>query len=500
MNTLTAEKTDKQRQGVLVKPHQRLSDEQIKIIDGTSRRLLEEQGLMCYNKRAAEIFKKAGAKVETADDHAKIRFDSKILDKALDSAPSRITLGARKDENKLILDSQEPRVRFGSGAETNIWLDVSFDGSSCPVFERQPGSIEKLTKAAHLCDNLDNLDFFIRCVNIQDESVTSENKDVNKFLASLNNITKHVQAGITDINALDDLVKSGHIISGGKDAFEAAPLISFITCVIKSPLQVVDDTAEKLIEISDRGLPVVISSCPMGGATGPFDEFGMVALINAELLAGVTITQLVNPGTPVLYGAVPVRTRLDNLNDMYGAPEFVHYNIDCAQMARYYHLPCYSTSGVGDTSEPGIQATVEKLMTYFSVPRAGAQYIHYAFGLLERTNVFCPEQAVMDNAHVGIAKRMLAEPDFDEQSGPAFIENVKEVMQSDHKTFIYNLPIPTRDDVYTSYPLEDADGGALMAAHKKYKEILEKPRDTLDESVKKDIISGVPDVLEETLK
>jgi len=149
----------------------------------------------------------------------------------------------------------------------------------------------------------------------------------------------------------------------------------------------------------------------MGGATGPFDEFGMVALINAELLSGVVLTQLAAEGTPVLYGSVPVRSRLDNLNDMYGAPEFNHYNADCVQMARFYGLPCYSTAGVADTDTPGIQSTVEKMFSLMSIPFSGAQYIHYAFGLLDRTSTFCPEQAVMDNEHIGMIKRAMRDVD-----------------------------------------------------------------------------------------
>ncbi|GAG07697.1 unnamed protein product, partial [marine sediment metagenome] len=265
----------------------------------------------------------------------------------------------------------------------NVWLDVEFEGAA-PKFTRLPGSVQRLGNSAHLCENLENLDFFIRNVNVQDEGITETNKDVNQFFTSFSNISKHVQAGLTSLEALDDVVRMGQIVAGGKDAFQENPVLSFITCVIKSPLQMVDDTAAKLIEISKRRVPVVISSCPMGGATGPFDEFGMVAQINAELLAGVALNQLVAPGAPVLYGAVPVRTRLDNLNDMYAAPEFVHYNLDCAQMARFYGLPCYSTAGVGDTSVPGIQATVEKMLTLVAVPASGAQYVHYAFGLLER--------------------------------------------------------------------------------------------------------------------
>jgi len=488
----------RQREGVVVRPEPRLNEEQIRLIDGVSRDLLEDPGLLCYNDRATEIFGAAGADVEAADGCARVRVGPKVLEKALASAPSRIVLGARNPDNRLILDAGEPRVRFGSGSETNVWLKVDFDGGA-PAFTREPGSIQKLRDAAHLCENLEHLDFFIRCVNIQDPDVTDANKDVNKFLASLDGITKHVQAGLTSLSALDDVVALGRIIAGGERSFESNPVLSFITCVVKSPLQVVDDTAEKLIEIARRRVPVVISSCPMGGATGPFDEFGMVAQINAEVLAGVALTQLVSAGTPVLYGAVPVRTRLDNLNDMYGAPEAVHYTVDCAQMARFYGLPCYSTAGVGDTDTPGIQATVEKLLTYFSVPRSGAAYVHYAFGLLERTNVFCPEQAVMDDAHIGLAKWLLAGPDVNAARREEVLALTREVMASDHRTYVYHLPLPTREKVYVRYPLEGEDGDALHAAHLKVREVLDRPRDPLPAEVRSEIAGHVAGVLPRTL-
>jgi len=483
-----------QREGVVVRPLCRLSQEQIDLIDGVSRDLLEDPGLLCYHAAAAEVYRSAGAKTEGGEGWVRVRLPSSIIDKALDTAPSKIVLGARDPANRLVLDAHEPRVRFGSGSETNVWLDVRFEGT-VPKFRRLPGSIERLRNSAHLCENLENLDFFIRNVNIQDKGITETNKDVNQFFTSLSSISKHVQAGLTSLEALDDVVRMGQIVAGGEDAFQENPVLSFITCVIKSPLQMVDDTAAKLIEISKRRVPVVISSCPMGGATGPFDEFGMVAQINAELLAGVALNQLVAPGAPVLYGAVPVRTRLDNLNDMYAAPEFVHYNLDCAQMARFYGLPCYSTAGVGDTSEPGIQATAEKMLTLLSVPAAGAQYVHYAFGLLERTNVFCPEQAVLDDAQIDLVKRTLRDPAVGPERRQELLSLIRGVMASSHKTYMYDLPLPSRDPVYARYPLEDGEAGALAAANRRYREILDRPRNRMPAELKDGITRNVPGIL-----
>lgn len=486
-----------QREGVLVTPHCRLSDHQVAAVDSVSRELLWDPGVCCRTPDVVALFRDAGATIEDTDEGARIRIPEAMLDRALETAPSTVVLGARDPDNRLVLDAHEPRVRFVSGSETNVWLDVRFDGD-VPRFERLPGAIDRLRDAAHLAENLEHLDSFIRCVNIQDPGVKAENKDVNKFLASLDNITKHVMAGLTSLDALDDVMRMGQIIAGGEAAFAENPIFSFITCVVKSPFQIVDDTAEKLMAIARRKVPVVISSCPMGGATGPFDEFGMVAQINAEVLAGIILVQLTCSGAPVLYGSVPVRTRLDNLNDMYGAPEFNHYNLDCAQMARHYGMPCYSTAGVADTEEPGIQATFEKMLTLMDVPRGGAQYVHYAFGLLERTNTFCPEQAVLDNAHIGCIKRVLADsPIAAEQAGET-LSMIREVMASSHKTYMYHVPLPTRDPVYVRYPLED-EGGALKGAQKAYHEILARPRKPLPVEIRERLRKQVPGILPATL-
>jgi len=490
--------SEKQRQGVLVKPFPRLNEKQISLIDGLSREILEDPGLWCYSPDAADLLQRAGASVQEEKDFARLRIPSKIIDTALESAPSKIVLGARDPDNKLILDAHEPRVRFVSGAETNIWLEVHFDNGH-PRFLRREGSIERLRTAAHLAEHLENLDSFIRCVNIRDAEVTAANKDVNKFLASFDNITKHLQAGLTDLEALDAVIRLAEIVAGGAESFQRNPVLSFITCVVKSPLQVVEDTARKLIAISKHRIPVVISSSPMGGATAPFDEMGMIAQINAEILAGVAINQLAAPGAPVLYGSVPVRTRLDNLNDMYGAPEFNHYHHDAAEMARYYGLPCYSTAGVGDADRPGIQATAEKMLTHAYIPWTGAQYVHYAFGLLERTNTFCPEQAILDDAHLGIVKHSLAGPDISEERRPGVLAMIREVMATDHRTYIYHLPLPTRDPVYIRYPLESDQGGALFAAHERFREILDLPRKRLPPEAREEIAAKVPGVLPQSL-
>jgi trimethylamine--corrinoid protein Co-methyltransferase len=412
------------RQGILVEPYQRLRPEQVEHIHQASLTVLTDPGILCFNRDAAELFGDHGAEVLSVDrgDTAcwLVKIPEKLIMDALQAAPKVIKLGARDENNCLILDGHEPRVHFVSGSETNIWLDVAFttyikksDSNieiAVPEFHRRRGTVLDLCQAAHLCEHLDTLDAFIRPVNIQDKDITEDNKDVNKFFASLNNTTKHVMAGLTSLRELDNVVNMAELIVGGKEELRENPIISFITCLVKSPLQFVDDTTQTLIEICRRGLPVVVSSSPQAGTTAPIKEDGIVVQINAEVLAGITLSQLVNKGTPVIYGSVPVRARLDNLNDSYGAPESSQYNIDCVQMARFYNLPCYSTSGVCDVKIPGMQSAMERLFSDILVTLSGPQYLHCAYGLLDGNSTFCPLQAVMDDVHFQILKFFLRPP------------------------------------------------------------------------------------------
>jgi trimethylamine--corrinoid protein Co-methyltransferase len=433
----------------LVKPYERLNQEQVKWLDQASLNILSDPGIWCYNERAAKLFKGHGARVrEESDSNTtwwRVSFPDGLIKEAVAKAPSRIVLGARKPENRLLIDAEIPRAYFGSGSEANIWLDAKMEDFvsetdrsvkvNVPRYTERRGTTALLSRAAKLCDRLEHLDFFIRPLNIQDPEITSNNHDVNKFFASLNNITKHVQAGLTSLARFGDVVTMAEIIAGGEKALRDNPVISFIACVFKSPLQIVDDTAEKVFAIVDAGLPLVISSSPQGGSSAPIQEAGMVAQINAEILAGITLTQLIKEGAPVLYGSVPVRARLDDLHDLYGCPEFNQYNIDCVQLARYYKLPCYSSAGVGDAYVPGMQAMFEKLFTHLYMAMSGAHYIHYAFGLLDRTNCFCPLQAVLDNEQIGKIKHCLRAPKVNSTEIDDTIKMVKKVMASSHQLF-----------------------------------------------------------------
>ena len=503
------------REGILInKPIERLTGEQVQLIHDASIEILTDPGLLCFNKNAADIFQSHGAEVAVVSgsdmDCWTVKIPEKLVTGALDKAPSTVTLGARDPDNILVMKGDEPRVYFITGSETNIWLDVDFPAYvsksdprkeiKVPEFKPRRGMLADLCDSAHVCEHLETVDGYIRTVNIQDKDITEDNKDVNKFFACLNNTTKHVMSGLTSLGQLDNVVKMAEIVAGGANKLKENPLISFITCLVKSPLQFVDDTTETFMEVCKRGLPIVVSSSPQAGTSAPIKEAGIMAQINAEVLAGITLGQLVNPGAPVLYGSVPVRARMDTLGDSYGSVETSQYHVDCAQMARFYNLPNYSTSGVCDTKIPGQQSSVERLFSDIVVALSGPQFLHCAFGLLDCNSVFCLLQAVLDDAHFRMLRFFLKSPRIDEQELEVVKKQIRDVVATPQKMFInYIRPVMRSGEISSPYPFEgEGDGDSVFAlANERLRELRAKPVEHIDPATAARIFREIPGLLPE---
>ena len=501
------------REGILIDtPFERMTNEQVEKIHHSSMEILSDPGLICFNQNAAEMFNSNGAQVTpvSPSDHPcwLVKIPEKLVLDALDNAPKTVKLGARNPHNSLIMKGEEPRVFFITGSETNIWLDVEFpiyikksDPDTeimVPEFKPRRGTVADLCQSAHVCEHLETLDGYIRTVNIQDKDITEDNKDVNKFFASLNNTTKHVMSGLTSLKQLDNVVNMAKLIVGGEEELKANPIISFITCLVKSPLQFVDDTTETFIEICRRALPIVVSSSPQAGSTAPIKEAGIMAQINAEVLAGITLSQLVNKGTPVIYGSVPVRARLDNLNDSYGAPETSQYNIDCVQMARFYKLPCYATSGVCDTKTPGIQTSIERLFSDILVTLSGPQYLHCAYGLLDGNSIFCLLQAVLDDAHFQMIKFFLRPPRISQAEIDDSLKQIKEVVATPQKMYVrYIRSMLRTGQLSMPYPFEgDGENDNVLAlGYERMNQLLSQPVEHIDAATTSRVFEEIPGIL-----
>jgi trimethylamine--corrinoid protein Co-methyltransferase len=256
---------------------------------------------------------------------------------------------------------------------------------------------------ARIVDALDNIHFYL--IPIYPTDMSKENVEINKYYASLANTTKHVQAGVYTIQGIRDVVEMCERIAGGAAPLRERPLVSFITSWMVSPLKFDAGVTTLLIECCRQRIPVVLSAAPMAGSTAPVTLAGMLAQLNGEQLAGLALTQLVQPGCPVLIGPIPATADMRSGKYLAGTVELGLCNAAITQMAHFYKLPIYNSAGMTEAKIPDIQAGMEKAQSVIQVALAGANFIHHAAGMLEDMSTIAYEQFVIDNEMLGMAMR-----------------------------------------------------------------------------------------------
>jgi trimethylamine--corrinoid protein Co-methyltransferase len=239
------------------------------------------------------------------------------------------------------------------------------------------------------------------------QDIPDEWLDVNTYYAALTNTTKHVTGNCFTVKSAQDVIEMASMIAGSVEALRARPIVSFVSSWAVSPLRYAPETVEVLTELVRQEMPVFLSSAPQSGATSPAALAGTLVQINAEELSGVTYTQLVNPGAPVILGYVPAVSDLRTGNFVGGAPEFALMQAAVAQLGRFYDLPVYNSAGLTDAKIPDIQAGYEKGITNIAAVLAGANYIHHSAGFLESMLTVAYEQYVIDDDINGSAMRMV---------------------------------------------------------------------------------------------
>jgi len=311
-----------------------LTEEQIQFVHDRSLALLSRVGVRIDSPRALEILLSAdGVSLAAGSPEGanRVVFDGSVVEWALETAPSAVSVHDRRGAPAFRVG--EDRTRFGVGATNLHYQDPVTDELS--RFSRHDMAVS--TRLAH---DLPNFDMVSTIGVVQD--YPPETADLYASLELIANTTKPLILLISSADLFDaalDLAESLH-----PGLSEKPFLIPYLNPV--TPLVINKGTAEKLMATVDRGLPVVYSNFSMAGMSTPITAAGTLALLNAELLAGLVLAQLIRPGTPVILGSLPAFFDMKTLQDFFDPHSFL-LNQACAEMMAHYGMPHAGTSGCG---------------------------------------------------------------------------------------------------------------------------------------------------------
>ncbi|UCH22374.1 MAG: trimethylamine methyltransferase family protein [Deltaproteobacteria bacterium] len=368
-----------------------ITRKQVQRIHDASMNLLETTGIRFNHPEALEIFKQHGIKV---DGNVAFLKEDDVL-KALETAPQQFVIHARRPANDIVVGNGHLALAPGYGAP----YIMSLDGS------RRKGLTADYINFCKLVQTSDHLDVNGYCM-IEPADVPSESAHLDMLFSNIVYCNKPFMGSPGDRQSAIDAIEMASIAWGGKENIRNKPvMISNINSL--SPLQFSGEMAASLIEFARYGQPCVIAVLIIAGLTGPVTMAGALTIQNAEILAGITLAQLVNPGNPVVYGSTSLP--MDMLSGVIsiGAPELSQFVSATAQLARFYRIPSRSGGSLTDAHFPDIQAGMESALILAAAVRSGINFVLHSCGILGSYLAMSYEKFIIDEELCGMFKKLL---------------------------------------------------------------------------------------------
>jgi len=363
-----------------VTPTEVLSAEQVEAIHDASLRLLRDTGMRVLEPGARERFRRAGCTV--IDD--RVRFDPGMVVETVATAPSSFTLRARNPAHDLTIGGHH--VVFAAVGGPAFCSDLDRG--------RRPGTF------AEQCD-------FLRIIQslgiIHQEGggpfeamdLPPETRHLDLLAALTRLLDKNWQGiALGRERAADSIDIAAIALGTDRDGLAASPAVLAIVNT-NSPLSLDIPMAEGLTELAAANQAVCVTPFTLAGAMAPATLAGALTLMNAEVLAGVALTQLVRPGSPVMYGSFTSNVDMRSGSPAFGTPEYTKAAQAGGQLARRYGLP-YRSSNTTTSNAVDAQAAYESQMSLWGAVAGGANLVNHAAGWLEGGLTASFEKLVID--------------------------------------------------------------------------------------------------------
>ena len=289
--------------------------------------VLERTGVFVEADDARDIFKDGGCSVD--GETRMVRIPPHVVEDAIAAAPSKYVLCGRDPKNDFLMEPG--RVAFTNFSEGIAVVDMD-------TGKVRDCTLQDVGDIARLNDYLSEMDTHEISVGARD--VPPETAAVHNTEAQLLNTTKPIGIGPLSGMECNAIFRMCAEVVGGADELRARPIVYGGVCPV-SPLKLPKDATEVIIECSRWGIPDNILSMAMAGGSSPVTLAGTLVTHNAEVLAGITLAQLVERGSPMMYGSSTTAMDLKLAAASVGSPEIALISAAVAQMARRYMIPSF---------------------------------------------------------------------------------------------------------------------------------------------------------------
>ena len=350
-------------------PIEVLSDDDLDLIHDGSMRILEDIGLEILNERALGLYEADGAKVDW--DLQLVYLDRESIMARLQTVPSEFIMHSRNAErNRLV------------GRNAINFTPVS-SAPNCSDLEggRRTGNFEDYCNFLRLTQGADVIDF-ISGYPVEPIDIPPDTRHLDATLAALTLTDRAFSCYCLGGGRVNDGIEMTAIARGvDRQTLQKEP--SIITVVnTNSPLRVDGSMLDGLIEMAENGQPTIVTPFTLSGAMCPITIAGALAQQNAEALGVIALSQIVNPGAPMVYGGFTSNADMRSGAPAFGTPEYTKAALASGQLARRYNLP-FRSSNTNASNCVDAQSAWESEMSLWGSVMGHAQIIKHAAGWLE---------------------------------------------------------------------------------------------------------------------
>ncbi len=362
-----------------------LNEEALQIIEWNAETVLEEIGVnFVENPAALQRWREAGADVKGE----RVHIPRGLARKLCSTAPSSFTQHARNPLRNVEIGGRNlvlapvygpPFVRDADGGRRYATIEDF----------RNFVKLGYMSKWLHhsggtVCEPTD---------------IAVNKRHLDMLHAHMTLSDKPFMGSVTAPERAADSVAMAKILFG--DAFVDQNTVMTSLININSPMTFDGIMMGALEVYAQANQAAIVSPFIVGGAMAPVTVAGTLTQVLAEVLAGVSYSQLIRPGAPVIAGAFVTSIDMNSGAPTFGTPEAAHITYGTGQLVRRLGLPYRSAGAFCGSKLPDAQAAYESANSLNMGLLAGVNFMLHACGWLEGGLVSSYEKFVMDADQLG---------------------------------------------------------------------------------------------------
>jgi trimethylamine--corrinoid protein Co-methyltransferase len=349
--------------------------------------VLESVGVRIDDPEIVALLKRHGARDAPAADT--VRLPRALVSECLAGCPPTARFADRRGRT----------YELGPGGPAVFWTGNALHVAQGRTRrELLTADLADLTRVAEACPEIDGM------VGTSVGDHPPPARDVVGFRVMAMHTAKHLRPCIFTPRGCAAIVEMGRVLAGASTLREL-PLVSFGYSIV-SPLHWTPQGIGVFRHSAGHGLPMMINSEPMGGGSAPVTLAGCLVLANADVLSGIVIAQLLEPGRPVIYNVGFAHVLdMSTAVALTGAPENALLQSAGADLARFHNLPSASWMST-ESMIPDGQAAAEKMATGLAHAAWGVNIV-WGAGNLESTLCMSAEMLVIDDELIGSIRRFV---------------------------------------------------------------------------------------------